>query len=276
VLRAALGEAEAQHLRENAARLAAHGLEWLEPAAAREREPRLSEAQHGALWSPREGHVYSPLTTRAYAHAAARLGAALQLGCPVEGLVTAGERVTGVRAPSGEWSAGHVVLCGGVWTRFCAEWVGAALSLEPVRGQILALETPEPPLRSIVWSEDVYLVPKLDGTLIVGATEEHAGFDCRTTAEGVARLLAGAARIMPELARCTFRHAWAGLRPDTPDHLPLIGPLPGVEGLLVAAGHYRNGVLLSPITGEIVRDLVLGRELSAYARPFGLERLRLS
>lgn len=273
VLRVALEEAEAARLRENAARLSAYDLEWLDPVEAARREPRLAGSQLGALWSPREGHVFSPLTTRAYAHAAVRLGARLQLGTPVEGLLTRRDRVTGVRTAAGEWSAGAVVLCGGVWTRFCAAWIGRALPLEPIRGQILALEAPDPPPQSIVWSEDVYLVPKLDGTVIVGATEERAGFDCRTTAAGVARLLAGARRILPELAGCTFRHAWAGLRPDTPDHLPVLGPLPGVEGLQVAAGHYRNGVLLSPITGELIRDLVLRRELPSYALPFGAERL---
>jgi glycine oxidase len=147
--------------------------------------------------------------------------------------------------------------------------------VEPVRGQILSLEAPRPPLRAIVWGEGAYLVPKANGSIVVGATEERVGFDCRTTTAGIAALLREAPRLVPALADCSFRDAWAGLRPDTPDHLPLIGPAPGVEGLYLAAGHFRNGVLLSPITGRLVADAILGRELPAAAHAFSPERLLL-
>lgn len=273
LLRVALSSEEAVQLRSQARRLGHFGLEWLEPDSAREREPHVAGSLYGALWSPREAHVYSPQMTRSFAYAASRLGARLELGTPVLGLIRDGDRVLGVQTPGGERGAGHVVLCGGVWTRFCAEWVGERLPLEPVRGQILSLETPQPSLRSILWSEDVYVVPKANGSVIVGATEEHAGFDCRTTAAGVAQLLAGATRLLPVLAQCSFRHAWAGLRPDTPDHLPAIGPMPGIEGLSVAAGHYRNGVLLSPITGQIVAGWITRHDLPDYADPFLPDRL---
>lgn len=272
VLKVALSPEEAQHLREQAKRLSGWGLDWLEPVAAREREPQVTSQLHGALWSPREGHVYSPQMTRAYAHAASALGATLRLGAPAVGLLREGRRVTGVRTADGEYHAGEVVLCGGVWTRFCAEWIGAELPLEPVRGQILALDTPQPPLKSIVWSEEIYLVPKLNGTVIAGATEEHAGFDCRTTATAISKLLGAAVRAVPELEHCPFRHAWAGLRPDTPDHLPVIGRWPGVDGLSVAAGHYRNGVLLSPITGCLIAGALRGAALPDWAAAFRPER----
>jgi glycine oxidase len=273
VLKVALSSHEAEHLRGQAERLSGWGLEWLEPAAARQREPHVTSQLHGALWSPREGHVYSPQMTRAYAHAASALGATLKLGTPVVGLLRAGDRVTGVRTADGEYQATHVVLCGGVWTRFCAEWIGAELPLEPVRGQILALDTPQPPLKSIVWSEEIYLVPKLNGTVIAGATEEHAGFDCRTTATAISKLLGAAVRAVPELEHCPFRHAWAGLRPDTPDHLPAIGPWPGVDGLSVAAGHYRNGVLLSPITGRLIAGALTQSRIPDWAAAFRPDRL---
>jgi glycine oxidase len=113
--------------------------------------------------------------------------------------------------------------------------------------------------QGIVWGADAYLVPKRDGSLVVGATAERAGFDCRVTAEGVRGLLGAATRLLPHLADAGFRGAWAGLRPDTPDHLPLIGPLPGFGGLVLAAGHYRNGVLLAPVTGRLVADGLLGK-----------------
>jgi len=273
VLRVALTPAERDHLRQQVKRLPEHGLEWLAPDAARAREASLTPELEGALWSPREGHVYSPLMTRAYALAAARLGARIEIGTPVLGLAREGGRVCGVQTPGGLQTAGHVVLCAGVWTRFCAEWLGERLPLEPIRGQILALDSPAPPFRPIVWGEGAYLVPKLDGSVIVGATEERAGFDRRTTAAGLASLLEAAPRLVPALAGCAFRRAWAGLRPDTPDHLPAIGPVPGVEGLTLAAGHYRNGVLLSPATGELVKAYVTGGALPPYASAFHPARL---
>jgi glycine oxidase len=134
-----------------------------------------------------------------------------------------------------------------------------------VRGQILSLEAPEPPLRTIVFGGGVYLVPRRDHSVVVGATQEKVGYDCRVTAEGVAQLLSAAPGLVPALARSSFLSAWAGLRPATPDHLPLVGAVPGAEGLLIAAGHFRNGVLLAPITARLVSDLVRGKALPADA-----------
>jgi glycine oxidase len=272
VLRIALTESDAAALRRHVAPLARFDVEWLDRQAVLERQPLCSPSVLGGLWSPREGHVFSPQVTRAYAMAAQRHGATIETGVPITGLVQDGDRVTGVQTAAGPLSAGHVVLCTGAWTRFCSDWIGRPLPVRPVRGQILALSSPEPPLREIVWSEDCYLVPKLNGELIVGATEEEAGFDCRNTAAGVAELLRHAAAAIPALADTTFLRAWAGLRPALPDALPAIGPLPGIEGLTVAAGHYRNGVLLSPITGELVAGWVLRGEYPESARAFLPER----
>lgn len=273
VLRLAGSADEAEEMQAQASRLSEYGLEWLSAAAVRDREPLVAEGLAGGLWSPREGHVYSPMLARAYASAAARLGASINTGVPVLGLIRDAEQVLGVETASGHWGAGHVVLAAGLWTRYCAEWLGEQLPLEPVRGQILALDQPRPSFRSIVWSGHTYLVPKLNGTVVVGATEERVGFDRRNTAAGISSLLAAAAAVVPSLADCTFRHAWAGLRPDTPDHLPVIGPVPGVRGVTLAAGHFRNGVLLSPITGRTVADWVVRRDLSPLIHSFLPERL---
>lgn len=273
VLRLATTAEEAVEMRAQASRLREWGLEWLAPAEVREREPLVGEGTAGALWSPREGHVYSPMLARSYAAAAARLGAHIITGEPVLGLIRDAEQVLGVETARGHWGAGHVVLAAGLWTRYCAEWLGEQLPLEPVRGQILALDQPRPSFRSILWSGHTYLVPKLNGTVVVGATEERVGFDRRNTAAGISHLLASAAAVVPALADCTFRHAWAGLRPDTPDHLPVIGPVPGVRGVTLAAGHFRNGVLLSPITGRTVADWIARRDLNPLIHPFLPERL---
>ena len=128
----------------------------------------------------------------------------------------------------------------------------------------------------MVVDAEVYLVPKRDGRLVVGATEEWVGFENHVTAEGVASLLHRALALLPDLAGCAFAGAWSGLRPATPDGLPAIGPVPGAPGLLVATGHYRNGVLLSPVTGELVAAMVTGGALPDDAAAFDPARFRSS
>lgn len=243
------------------------GLEWLDARAAHDFEPALAAGLRGALYSPAEAHVRSPLLARAYAGAAEGLGARIERGAAATGLLRAGSGVCGVETSAGRRPAGAVVLCGGAWTPELL-----ALPVEPVRGQIVSVDNPAPPLRRIVVGEAAYLVPKRDGSLVVGATEERVGFDCRVTAGGVAQLLRAAPELAPGIAGAGFRSAWAGLRPATPDGLPVIGVVPGCERLWVAAGHFRNGVLLSPATGRLVAEGVLGKPSAPVARLFRPER----
>jgi glycine oxidase len=262
-LRVAEHEDEARVLRAQAEQHAGFGLVWLPAAEVARAAPGVAPAvrAHGALFSPRDAHVRSPLLARAFAAAAERLGARVETGIAVHGLLRDGERVCGVLSSAGTLASGLVVLCPGSFAAECAAWIGpgARLPIEPVRGQIVALELPPAMPRPIVWGHDAYLVPKLDGSLVVGATSERVGFDRRVTADGVATLLRAARALVPDVGGARFLGAWAGLRPDTPDHLPLVGAWPGTPGLVVAAGHYRNGVLLAPLTGRIVADGVLGK-----------------
>jgi glycine oxidase len=214
------------------------------------------------VFVPREAHVRSPLLTRALAAAAVAHGARVETGVAVHGLLRDGARVCGVASSTGDVAAGLVVLCPGSFAASCAAWLGpgAHLPVEPVRGQLVALEpAPASAPRSIVWGPGAYLVPRRDGSLVVGATVERVGFDARPTAGGVAALLAAARALLPALADARFLGAAAGLRPDTPDHLPLVGPWPFASGLVLATGHYRNGVLLAPLTGQWIADGVLGK-----------------
>jgi glycine oxidase len=232
------------------------------PEEARALAPGLAPEAGAGVFSPRESHVRSPLLVRAFAGAALRLGARIETATPVTGLRRVGGRVIGAETPDGFHAAGAVVLCTGSFAREAARWLESGLDfpVSPVRGQIVSLDAPSPPFGPILWAEGgAYLVPKLDGSVVVGATTERVGFDRRVTAAGVAGLLGGAIRVVPALARSTFRGAWAGLRPETPDGLPLIGPVPGVEGLFLAVGHYRNGVLLSPVTADLVAEGLLGK-----------------
>lgn len=262
ILRVATDEAGAIELARQRERVGAE-LCWLSADELRRTAPLVTEAAHGALWSPREAHVRSPLLARAYARAAEACGARVEEGVPVMGLLRERSRVVGVETPDGVRPSAWVVLCAGSWTRTAAAWIGPGIDvpITPVRGQIVALDAPPAGLASIVWGAGggVYLVPKLDGSVVVGATSERVGYDRRVTADGVAGLLRSAAQLVPALGDASFRGAWAGLRPESPDGLPLVGPVPTVDGLLLAAGHYRNGVLLSPATGELVADGVLGK-----------------
>lgn len=251
-------------LRDKARRFADQGVQWLDAEGLRCAEPQVGAHLRGALWGPRDAHVRSPLLARAYAAAAEALGARITCGVAVTGLRRGGSRIHGVDTDQGPLDAGGVVLCAGPWTPAIA---GAPLPIEPVRGQIVLVDNVQPPVRAIVFGSDLYLVPKRDASVVVGATVERVGFDRRVTAGGVASLLDGAARLAPALDGSRFRRAWAGLRPATPDDLPTVGLAPGWEGLWLAAGHTRNGVLLAPVTAELVTDLVLGKSPSQDVEP---------
>lgn len=263
---------QVEALRERATDLADLGCEWLDRSSLLECEPRLSPEVEGGIWSPREAHVDSFLLTRALAGAAARRGAQFELGSEVVGLRCSGKRVLGVQTATGQVAAGEVVLCTGAWAQGAGRWLELALPVTPVKGQMIALELSNEVPSRIIWSGDIYLVPGSRGTLRVGATVERAGFDVRVTAAGLSTLLAGAQQLLPELGEARFREAWVGLYPCTPDHQPLVGPVPGFEGLTVAVGHCRNGILLSPATGLCVADWVLARERRPEFSRFDPER----
>ncbi len=271
VLRVATTTAEAEALRARASTFPGDdGVAWLDATAAREREPALSGDGLGALWCPNEAQIGAERLTAAYARAAATLGAQVEERTRVAMLLRNGTRVTGVRTEVGDWSAPWVVLATGPWAGCDAHGQGvfAPPPIEPVRGQIVTLRPAGPLLRAIVWDDRVYLVPRPDGRVLAGATEEHVGFDCRVTAEGVRALVGAAIARVPALADAAFAGADAGLRPGSPDGQPTIGPAPGQEGLLIAAGHHRRGILLSALTGRLVADLVAGRPLPDAARAF--------
>ena len=235
-------------------------VEWLDPAAAREREPALGERIRGALACSAEQQVRPRRLVAALAQAAGRLGVRFVEGTPVLGLVEQGQRVTGIRTPGAVLGADAVVLAAGPWSGG-SEWLGYELPIMPKRGQILRLHMTPQPLSHIVASGHHYLVPRADGTIVLGGTEEDSGFDRRPSAAGVAYLLGILPSLAPALARAELRSIQVGLRPWSADGLPLLGRVPGRDGLIVASGHGRNGILLSAITAEfIARLLIEGRD----------------
>ena len=219
--------------------------------------PGLAPALLG-LWVP-DGQVDAPRLTLALGQAAVRAGAQVR-----EGVVVTAIHDGAVDTPEGRVAAEAVVVATGAWSGLLA-----GMAVRPVKGQRLMLRHPgwAPPL--VVWSDGCYLVPKAGGRVLVGATEEaQAGFDRTVTAGAVAALATAAAQAAPPLAAAELAGAWAGLRPGTPDHLPLLGRLPGASRTWLATGHHRNGILLAPLTARLLGEAILrGAPLPAACAP---------
>lgn len=240
------------------------GAEWLPPRRCRELEPGLTPSFNGGVHAPDEAAIDPRRMTAALLAALEGEGVEVRCGTDVVAPILDGERLEGVRTASGgELRAGHVVLATGAWAG-AESWLPEAARppVRPVKGEILELRAPDgaAPCERIVASERVYLVPRPDGRLIVGATTEERGFNATVTAGGVHELLREAYRLLPDVAEMELVEAMAGLRPGTPDNLPLIGP-GALDGLILACGHYRNGILLAPITADAVAGLLAGRDL---------------
>jgi glycine oxidase ThiO len=250
-------------------REAALTVEVLDRAGIAERSGGQAPDATEGVFLPEEALVDSLRLTRALWAAAARHGVLLRAGVCVRRFVGEGGVCRGVEAEGGFFAARAVVNAAGAWAGF-DESLPFSIPLEPVRGQILELRPEGATLQTILQSERVYLVPHADGTVLAGATSEHVGFEKRVTPSAVRDLIDSALGLAPLLESASFVRARVGLRPGTPDDLPLLGPSP-VAGLYLAAGHYRSGVLLAPITAQIIADQLEGRggrDLS----PFSVER----
>jgi glycine oxidase len=244
----------------------------VEAEALRAVEPTLSPALPRGFHLPGMAQVRNPRHLKALVAACQALGARLHAGCAATGWVRSGLRIDGVRTHHGAMSAGQYLVAAGAWTDGLLEKVGWRLGVRPVRGQIALLQTDEPRPRPVLLQGKRYVVARADGRVLVGSTEEEAGFDARPTAAEIAGLLAFAKEIVPSLAGAAVERCWAGLRPGSPDGLPFLGPVPDISNLYVAAGHYRSGIQLSPATGRAMTDLLLGRPPSVALEAFRLDR----
>ena len=258
----AVVEAHAALERERATWQRAQGflLEELTPTAARALEPALPPHLLAAWFTPDVGSLSVYRLTQALATAAQQQGATVLPETPVGSIVDRDGRVTGVRLAEREMTAPTVVLATGAWTRFFGDALGEPLPTRPIKGQLIAFgNAPVRPSR-VVTGHGGYVRPRLDGTTIVAATEEDVGFDKRVTGEGVAWLLDLTRTLCPALLHGELVDSWSGLRPGSDTKEPLIGPVPGYEGLWVAAGHFRTGAKEAPATGELVAtSIVTGR-----------------
>jgi glycine oxidase len=264
---------DAAAIRSRIAWQAARGLpaEWLDERAARAFEPGLSPQAQGAGWFPLDHHVNNTAVTQAFAVAARRLGGQVRTGCTVVDLCRQGDRITGVRTATETVAAPLVVLAAGAWSGDFAEAASIPVPVGPAKGQIVVARLPRPATHTTVHAE-TYSIPRASGEHILGSTVEFVGFDKGTTPEGIAAISAETTRAVPALKDAEMVASWGCLRPATPDGMPLLGPVR--PGLILATGHFRNGILLAPITGKLIAEAVLtGRvpaRLSAFRpdRPF--------
>ena len=272
-LRVALSEDESARAAEDARVQRELGLsvEVLDRVSVLDREPRLGPSVLGGVLFPDDARVDPPLYMRALRIAAERRGARFKSGSLVKRVVVDVETQTarGVEMEDGTLvAAGHVVIAAGSWSALVGGATITPSAVRPARGQIALLRVPSPILRGLVAGPRAYLSSRDDGRILVGSTLEFVGYEKLVTAGAVATLLTAAIEMVPELAGAELDRAWSSFRPYTADELPLIGET-DTKGLLLATGHYRNGILLSPITAEIIRALVFGApppvETSAFA-----------
>lgn len=274
VLKVAYGKDDVARLSRERAWQAESGLpfERLGKKQVLEREPALSPELAGGLWFERDATLDPRALLSALRIAAEKAGARFRSGSFVKRVAERDGRAVGVELDDGSVVAGeHVVLAAGSWTSLVARGDEQAPRVVPARGQIVELKTSLPPLSSIVFGPECYLVPRADGRVLVGSTLEFVGFRREVTAGAVARLLAAAIRLVPALAEAELSGSWSSFRPYTKDELPLLGPSQ-TAGLLWMSGHYRNGILLAPISAKIVAACVLGRRPPLALAPFSPDR----
>jgi glycine oxidase len=269
VLQLALDDAEAAAAPARIAARRADGLraEWLDRQTLAAAEPAANPAARGGVLFPDDAQVLPARLVAALAAAARRHGAEVVAGAEVRAAERAGDRLVRVRVNAESISPGVVVLAAGAWAPRVPD-VAPSLSVVPARGQMAALRPAAPLCTHVLAHGDDYLVPRRSGEVWVGATVEDAGFEKAVTPEGLAALAAKAGRLAPAAATAPVARVWAGLRPYAPGGGPIVGRAVDTSNLVVACGHHRNGILLAPITADVVAALVAGRTPPAEAADF--------
>jgi glycine oxidase len=254
---------------------AGYHIEVLTPEEAYKREPLLYTGLPGAISIEEEAQVV-PVQ---FVQAALNLGALFYIHTEVVALhrTESNKRIAGIWTDQGDLlTCNQLIIAAGAWSAQCGTWLDITLPIRPVRGELIAFQQPSPPVHHIlfdegVFDEDIYLAPKPNGSLVVGATKSDVGFDTSVSVEGTLHLCTIATQIIPALTYCPIQRMWAGLRPKTPDSRPLLGPIPSWENVVIASGHGGFGILLSAITGETISELVTTGEVPEIIRPFVLK-----
>lgn len=248
-------------------------VEQLTAAQARELEPNLSEKVLAGLRFPQDIQVENRQLLRALITSNERFAVQICAGTIVESLQIKGGKVSGVSTSKGFVKTPTVVIAGGAWSSFIKTGTAAPqIRIEPVRGQMICFESQPALARHVIYSPRGYLVPRRDGRLLAGSTTEEAGFAKEVTAQGLASIGDHALEIAPRIADLKVVDSWAGLRPRAPDELPVLGKTSETEGLFFATGHYRNGILLAPLTGELIAELIADNVVAPELQTFAPDR----
>jgi glycine oxidase len=254
-------------------------VEKLSPAEARELEPCINPDLYSALRFPLDTQVENRRLLSALANSVGKSGVKIMAQTRVESVLVRSGRVDGVITTRGLVSCARVIVAAGCWTSFIgvsgvAEKSRSTWRVDPVRGQMVCFETKPQVARHVIYSPRGYVVPRRDGRLLAGSTSEDAGFAKQITGGGINAILRNALEISPSVSELPIVDSWAGLRPRAPDGLPVMGPCDEIAGLFYATGHYRNGILLAPITGELIAQAVVGEGVSSLFASFGPNRFR--
>ena len=251
-------------------------VEWLTGDKARRLEPCISANVRCALRFPNDFQVENRRLVKALVIANQKLGVRLITECEVSTLRIERGKIRGVETSKGFVSAPIVVVAAGAWTSFISspDTSSQPISIEPVRGQMLCFEAQPQVARHVIYSSRGYLVPRRDGRLLAGSTRELVGFDKSVTDDGVDGIKAMAFEIAPALTDLPIVDSWAGLRPRAKDDLPVLGPCEEIDGLFYATGHYRNGILLAPVTGELIAHAITEGVTSSIPETFSPNRFR--
>ncbi|NJK28530.1 MAG: glycine oxidase ThiO [Coleofasciculaceae cyanobacterium SM2_3_26] len=240
---------------------------WWHRDALPRHQPGLNPDLAGAWWYPEDGQVDNRALTKALQAAARQLGVEIREGVTVQHIQQQGQRAIALQTSDGEVQAAHYILATGAWSNHLLP-----VPVFPQKGQMLAVQLPaSQPLTRVLFGEQIYLVPRQDGTLYVGATVEEVGFTPHNTSEGIQTAIAAAIRLYPAVAECPIREFWWGFRPTTPDEAPILGESL-CENLTLAVGHHRNGILLAPITAKLIADWVLERTADPLLPHFRWQR----
>ena len=243
---------------------------WLDSQALQEYQPGLGTDVVGAWWYPQDAQVDNRALMRSLLGAVEALDIKLKEGVAVEAIAQEGDRIVGVQTAAGLLSADHYVLAAGSWSNQLLP-----LPVKPIKGQMFSVRAPrvngELPLRRVLYGPNTYIIPRGHGEIVVGATSEDVGFVPGTTPEGLRSLLDRAIRLYPALRDYPMQDIWSGLRPATPDELPILGDS-YCDNLSLATGHYRNGILLSPITAQLIANLICDQQRDPLLEAFAWNR----
>ncbi|HEV2836866.1 MAG TPA: glycine oxidase ThiO [Pyrinomonadaceae bacterium] len=253
---------------------AGFAVEQLTPSDARELEPCIAETARGALYFPRDVQVENRRLLNALVNSVDKIRVKIVTQTTVSQVLVDRRRLSGVQTSRGSISCRKAIIAAGTWSSLIQN--SATPPIEPIRGQMICFDAKPQLTRHVIYSPRGYLVPRHDGRLLAGSTSENAGFSKQVTAGGISSILANAQEISPKTASLSIVDTWSGLRPRAADGLPVLGPCDEIDGLFYATGHYRNGILLAPVTGELIADAVVAGRVSPLLAAFSPNRFDLA